>query len=604
MQERPYQTQYVDGIQLNQSNLMISTMRSGKSYILERIIERYFTGKRVLILVGMRNIVLQLADYFDDHTFILTGKHHDDNKHIQLATFQTFQRRSIDLSSYDLVAIDEAHMRYDTKLVKEIRSLSCTRLFMTGTPLKPNGRFLDDSIDNILEFTSMKQMLSDGYLAPTRFISRYNLLADESSIGVRNGEYIDTDIERVLDKSAVVDQLVADANQLNWATEHKCILYVNSIHTAMKVFDAFADPANVRVIHSKLSKSQLEVVTNWYEDCTNGIIINVRMLTIGYDSPTTDTILYLTPTRVTSLFLQSVWRASTLNGNKQATVYDYSGTLSRINPFFNDWRKEKPTCREQCAKLKNPMERFFCEASCVSEPPMSTCDGQLPYSLIDNPYVSNFTISSGEPCGETVPVFNMSFKSTEPSVGVLRKWSKCKCGCVSYYDVATLTEPSQMITMYQDEVPSNCVTILYSQEHGKALAILDDLNKPTYSFKMFTNSTELYEHCLKYFNDQPFTILSNAKSKLPNVVVDTELNYALPLVNWESESNTGLIKKLIRSKLEHICEHFSIRKGYAYYQMKNITSQNAKQIMNTLNSSDLSRAALIKCFKKIEPKDN
>lgn len=600
---RWYQHKYIDNIQLNQSNIIIATMGAGKTLILKGIVDKYFANKRVLIITNRRNLTLQLAKAFDEHTFILAGKSHDESHNIHLATTQTFMRREHDLNDYDMVCVDEIHETYNTKVVKLIRELSCTRIYLTGTPLNSRGTFLGE-FDNELEFTNIKQMIDEGYLAPTRFMSRANLLSDESEIGTRNGDYVDADIERIIQKQDLINWIVKDNEQYKWSTEHKCILYANSISTAQKIVDAFADPINVRVIHSKLSKSELTEVADWFESCVNGILVNVRMYTTGTDIPTCDTIINLTATKILSLYLQSIWRASRYLPGKVATVVDYSGNLHKFNPFFNEWHKKKPGCKEQCAKLKNPMERFFCEASCVSEPPMTNCTGSLPYSLIDNPYVSNFTISSGEPCGESVPVFNMQFKSTEPSVGVLRRWTKCKCGCVSYYDVQTLTEPSSMILMYQDEVPSNCVTILFSQEHGKALAILDDLSRPTYSFKMFTSSTELYEHCLKYFNDKQFTLLSNAKSKLPNVTVSTELNYALPLVNWESEQNTGLIKKLIRSKLEHICEHFHMKKGYAYYQIANVNTQNAKATMNLLNSTDLSKPKLLKYFKSIQPKDS
>ena len=601
MVDRPYQTQYINGIQPNKSNLLISTMRSGKSHMLERIIDKHFAGKRVLVLVGMRNIVLQLANYFPDHTFILAGKHHDDTKHIHLATFQTFVRRDVDLSSYDLIAIDEAHMRYDTTIVKQIRALNCTRLFMTGTPLKPNGRFLDPTIDNILEFTSMKQMLEDGYLAPTRFISRYNLLASESEIGVKGGEYVDVDVERILDKQAVVDQLVADATEFKWATEHKCILYVNSITTATKVFDAFADPFNVRVIHSKLTKQQLADVTDWYGSTDHGIIINVRMLTIGYDSPSTDTILYLTPTRIVSLFLQSVWRASTLNGDKVASVYDYSGTLGRINPFFNDWRKAKPTCREQCESIRDPMQRFFCQASCKSDPPMSNCTGQLPYSFIDNPYVSNFTVHAGSPCGESVPSFECKFKTTEPAIGISRRWRKCKCGTVTYYDIETLQKPSEMVELYQAEVKRDTVTVVYSREHKKAIAAFDCLNKSSYSIFKFNSSQELYEKCLEYF-PSTFQIVSNiAMPKLPNVAVDKSLDFVLSLItDWDSD-NKGLVRKLIKAKCLSIVDFLGMKKGFVYYFMKGVTSKNEKEVLEFLNGESINRQKLSKFSQKISP---
>lgn len=600
---RPYQDKYINSIQLNKSNLLISFMRSGKSRILKGIVDKYFSDKRVLILVGMRNIVLQLSEEFDNHTFILSGKKHNPDELIHIGSFQTLARRDIDLSSYDLVAIDEAHMRYNTAIVKEIRALTCTRLFMTGTPLKPNGSFLDTSIDNIMEFTSAKQMLSDGYLAPTNFYSRFNLLDESDGIGVRNGEYIDQDIERVLDKQAVVAQLVADNQQFNWSTQHKAILYVNSINTATKVCSAFNDSTNVRVIHSKLVKSELASVTDWFDSTPNGILINVRMYTIGVNVPTCDTILYLTPTRITSLFLQSVWRSSTLWKGKVASVFDYSGTINRISPYFDDWTGKKPSCHEACESITDPFERYMCMASCDGEGPMQECTGTLSKSNSMNPYVSNHRIISTDikPCGELVPVHMNSYRTLDKpdTMGTITKHAKCKCGFHSAYDIATITEPSELVAMYNENNPLPTATVIYSAEHKRAIVVLDNCTTRKFKVIPFTSSEDMYKACVAYFNHKQFNCISNVRIPIiPNTFVDKSIGDIIPLIkNWEKPSN--VIKKLIKLKLLSILNYLGIKEGYAYYQMKLITPQTEYATMEFLLSANITKQSLISYFNKL-----
>ena len=72
MQARPYQTQTVDSIQLNQVNLCCLPMRAGKSYIIKLIVDKY-QFKKVLVVVGIRKVVEQLASYFPSHTHILAA---------------------------------------------------------------------------------------------------------------------------------------------------------------------------------------------------------------------------------------------------------------------------------------------------------------------------------------------------------------------------------------------------------------------------------------------------------------------------------------------------------------------------------------------------
>ena len=604
MKYRPYQNQYIDNIQLDKSNLLIATMRAGKSLILKGIIDKYFTNRKVLILVGIRHVIEQLATYYDDYSFILAGKPFDHSKHIHLGTFQTLQRRDIDLSEYDMICIDEIHMRFNTAIVKEIRKLPCTRIYMTGTPIKSNNTFLSDEFDNVLEFTNIRQMIDDGYLAPTRFMSIGNMLSNESELRKQNGDYVNEDIDRIIDRTALIQWIVADDSKYNWSTQHKAIMYTNSIATTERIVSAFNSP-NVRAIHSKLSKSELESVREWFEQTPNGIIVNCRMLTVGVDIPSADTVIYLLPTMIHSLFLQSIFRASTKYGDKQATVYDYSGMLNKVNPYDNEWRKSKLSCKEQCAKQypDDLLAQYFCMESCTSNPILVPCIGKLSPALADNPFISNYTIFEGIPCGESRPVWEFEYKSQDVSLGLVRKWSKCKCGCVTFYDVKTLTDPVELIQVYDDSKPCNTVSIVYSPEHHKALAVFDDITKPKYRIFMFDSSEELYKQACDFFKSKPFQILSShPMPKLPNVAVDKSLLAAEPAIRWNSD-NKGFIRHLIKAKLSELVEFFGMKPGYTYFNMKNVTDDNQKSVLNFLNSNHIDRSQFLKFFKQLQPKE-
>ena len=607
MQARPYQQQYIDGIHIDQSNMLVAPMRAGKSYILEQIIDKYFSDKKVLIIIGMRNVILQLAEYYTeaDRTFILSGKPFDNDKRIHLATFQTYTRRDIDLSQYDLVAIDEIHIRFNTDIVKQIRKLSCTRLYLSGTPINNRNKFLSDEFDNVMEFTNVKKMIEDEFLAETKFFSLGNLIGNGQDLKVRNGDYANEDIDRIIDKSALMDWLIADNDKYGWSAQHKTIMYTNSIATATKIMDRFNSP-DVRVIHSKLTKTESEEVMDWFENTTHGIIINCRMLTVGVDIPSADRIVYLVPTKIHSLFLQSIFRASTKFGDKVAEVYDYSGMLGKVSPYWHDWKSDKGTCLEQCAKLSDPIEQYFCADSCKGDGPLIPCTGRLPSSYADYDFIGNFKSITGEPCGESNPMWEYQYKRKEPSIGLITKYTKCKCGYVSSYDVQTIAAPSDMIEVYEAEptTTKNTITILYSRAHKKAIALLDAPDNPTYKVTFFDSSEEMYEGAVKYFNNKPFQIISNiAMPKLANVHVDRGLDAAIPLVSWDSGSTSGFIKRLIKMKMEHICEFHGIKSGWVYYQMKGITKQVEKPTMNFLIQSDLQRADFLKYFKKLN-KDN
>ena len=601
MTYRPYQQQYIDNIQITKSNLIISPMRSGKSLIIKGIIDKYFSDKKVLIIVGIRHIVLQLATYYaeSDFTFILAGKDFDHTKRIHVSSFQTLTRRDIELTDYDAVFVDEIHMRFNTDIVKQIRKLNCTRVYFTGTPITNRNTFLSDEFDNVLEFTNIKQMIEDGYLAPTRFLMIGNMLKDEDSMKLRNGDYVNEDIDQIIDKTALIDWIIKDDSVYEWSTNHKTIMYTNSIATTEKIVNQFNSP-NVRAIHSKLTTKQIEDTMHWFESVSNGIIINCRMLTVGVDIPSADTVVYLLPTKIHSLFLQSIFRASTKSGDKVATVYDYSGMLNKVNPYDNQWKKPKLSCKDQCIKQypNDPLAQYFCMEACKSNPILVPCRGQLPISLAEHPFISNYQIHSGKPCNESRPMWEYEYKQTNPSTGILTKWTKCKCGCVTSYDVRTLAEPSAMIQVYSDAKPTNTVTVLLSVEQHKALALFDDLSSKLYHIGMYDSSDAIYEAATQYFQSKPFQIMSNVQLKLPNVQVNPNLDQVMPLIDWFSD-NQGFIKKLIKAKLTSIVSDFAMKPGYTWYVLNAVNESNQKSVLQFLKS-DPDRSKFIKYFKKLQ----
>lgn len=599
MNYRPYQLEYINNIQLNKSNLVISTMRSGKSVIIKGIIDKYFPDKKVLIITGIRHVITQLATYYTDYSFILAGHKYDHTKLINLATFQTFSRRDIALEEYDAIFVDEVHMRFNTDIVKQIRKLSCTRVYFTGTPITNRNTFLSDEFDNVLEFTNIKQMIDDGYLAPTRFLMIGNMLKDEDSMKLRNGDYVNEDIDQIIDRTALIDWIIKDDSVYEWSTKHKTIMYTNSIATTEKIVTQFSSP-NVRAIHSKLTAKQIEDTMNWFESTSNGIIINCRMLTVGVDIPSADTVVYLLPTKIHSLFLQSIFRASTKSGDKVATVYDYSGMLNKVNPYDNQWKKSKLSCKDQCIKQypNDPLAQYFCMEACKSNPILVPCRGQLPISLAEHPFISNYQIHSGKPCNESRPMWEYEYKQTNPSTGILTKWTKCKCGCVTSYDVRTLAEPSAMIQVYSDAKPTNTVTVLLSVEQHKALALFDDLSSKLYHIGMYNSSDAIYEAATQYFQSKPFQIMSNVQLKLPNVQVNPNLDQVMPLIDWFSD-NQGFIKKLIKAKLTSMVSDFAMKPGYTWYVLNAVNESNQKSVLQFLKS-DPDRSKFIKYFKKLQ----
>lgn len=232
MQARPYQQTAVDSIKLNQVNLCVLPMRAGKSYLIKLIIDKY-QFKKVLIVVGYRKIVQQLASYFPSHTHILSGLPFDHTQQVHLASFQTIANRDINLSEYDLIVQDEYHSRTSATASNVVFQPNCTVILLTGTPLTNNNRLLTKDIDNFIQPITIKEMIENNWLTPTRFMSNSTILGDYADqLSTNKQDFDESIVRQIIQKEHLLNNIVTLIDDNHLATQHKCIVYVNYIATA------------------------------------------------------------------------------------------------------------------------------------------------------------------------------------------------------------------------------------------------------------------------------------------------------------------------------------------------------------------------------------
>ena len=610
LKPRPYQSLATNNVQEKKINLIVMPQRSGKSFTMEMIIQT-LQPKKTLIIVGYRKIILQLKNYFDDSTFILSGKPFNSNAAVHIASFQTLDNRNIDLSQYDCIIQDEYHSRTSKKAKSIVFQENTTICLFTGTPLDNKNRLLTKDIDNLIQPTSVKELIENKWLAPTQFSMNSNMIERNSQdLFTKKQDFDETVVRRIIQKEDLLELIKQQVVKDQLDTQHHTVIYVNYIATADALYQKLSDCNNVNIVHSKMTqKNQDQALLN-YENSPAGIIISVRSLSLGWDSPKTDRLIYGLFTMIHSLALQILWRASTINpddSTKVAKVYDMVGQLSTVNPYtnFKEYGRYKPSCKEQCKEFpENSIERHFCLETCtIPEDSFIICDGKPSYSFEEDPYRSDFKVY-GTPCKQGSPFWAMDYKSITPlnSTGIIYKWSKCpNCGTKTRYTLHTMTLPSKAIEMYSDEVTieQNEIIFIYNKPLKKGLMIISDLKLKNYKYKMVSSSDELYQNALDTFKQRTFAISSNINlKKLVNINIDSNINNLVPLVNWNNEQ-PKVMKQIIKHLVASKVEEFEMKKGFTFFFMKNVTPDIERLVFKKLEKID-DRYGLIKLNKQLE----
>jgi len=608
MKARSYQTRASREVIPQKVNLIVSPMRSGKSYIMKLIHDR-LEPKKTLIIVGYRKIVLQLQGYFDSSSFILSGKSFDKTKAVHIATFQTIANRDIDLSQYDLIMQDEYHSRLSKRAQDIVFQKDCTVCLFTGTPLDNKNRRLTKGIDSWIQPVSIQEMIDNAWLAPTRFLVNGNMLVKHST--ELEGNRLDFDekvVRRIIQREDLLVLIKDLIVREELDTTHNTVIYVNYIETANELYELLSNLNNVNIVHSKMSQKAQDEALERYQS-TEGIVISVRSLSLGWDSPVTDRVIYGLFSKIHSNALQMLWRGSTIDPNnpeKETIVYDMVGQLDVVNPYtdFKEYGKHKDSCREQCMEFpENSIARDICLESCTTPEEMFiVCNGEPSFSFEQDPYKSNFK-TQGTPCKEGHPFYEYTYWTKRPkdSIGILYKYSECPCGFTTRYTLETMTQPSKVVEMYQEHLPQNSVMILVKPKSSLALLIIDDVKeKKSYIYKYVKGQEGAYEALLRHFRGRKFSIISNLSlNKLKGSKHEPKLDYLLQYVDWEDINGQEVMRQLITSRIRGHVARAGFKQGYTYLMMAHVNSQNEKEVYSKVKNK-LGKQALKTLFKKLE----
>ncbi len=170
-------------------------------------------------------------------------------------------------------------------------------------------------------------LIQDGYLCP--LISRGgSARADLSGVKVRGGEYVEHDLAEAVDRSELVeaacDEMVAHA-----VNRHSWIVFAVSIAHAEHVADALnRRGVAAAVVHGGTPHAERDRLIAAFQAQQIRALVNVNVLTTGFDAPNIDCVVMLRPTKSAGLYVQMVGRGFRLNSSKTNTlILDFAGNI-------------------------------------------------------------------------------------------------------------------------------------------------------------------------------------------------------------------------------------------------------------------------------------
>ena len=278
----------------------------------------YSGGERALILQHRDELVAQNRRTFHRYhagatSGVVDSSHKQFGNEVTFAMVQTLARDNAleHLRPVDTLAIDEAHHAAAgswMKIVERCRELNPdTRLLgLTATPERADRKSLRVCWDNVADQITIGELIASGNLiAPRTFVVDVGVQADLRGVKKSMAEYDMSAVEAIMDKMAVNDDVVR-----HWkdkAGDRSTVVFCSTVEHAKHVCEAFRS-AGVSAEVVSQETSNRESILGRFDRGEIQVIVNVMVLTEGWDCQRVSCVVLLRPSSHKSTMIQMIGR--------------------------------------------------------------------------------------------------------------------------------------------------------------------------------------------------------------------------------------------------------------------------------------------------------
>lgn len=361
----------------------------GKTVILAEITKqaiKRWPKTKVLILSHVKEILYQNHKALEFHTGLEIGIYSAgiglrEVEQVTVASIQSVFRKPQLFEDYDLIIIDECHRipkGDNTMYLKFFAGLNNPKYFgLTATPYRLGSGLIygeEDSIftDLIYDLTSKEkfnQLIEDGYLCNLK-VQATDMSLDVDGIKTVAGDFDNKQLSENLDvtkitKVAVQEIIRSGKNYKKWL-----IFAIDIAHAENIAEELAANDIPTMVIHSKMEFDR-DTVIRHYKLGSFRAIVNVNVLTTGFDDPEIDLIALLRPTKSPVIHVQTIGRGLRIAPNKDhCLILDFSGNTERLGPINDIQIKKKGKGR----KGGEPITKTCPECGTIHAPAVRVCE--------------------------------------------------------------------------------------------------------------------------------------------------------------------------------------------------------------------------------------
>lgn len=351
---------------------------AGKSLVIAEL-ARLAKG-RVLVLAHVRELVEQnhakYITFGQDAGIYSAGLNRkESNQKVIFGSIQSIARASEDFfESFSLLVIDECHrvsVDGETQYFQVISKLQKLNpelciLGLTATPYRlglgwiyqfnTHKKMLQTSAERFFKKCifdlSIRFMIKNNFLTAPIKIDSPVACYDFSSLKLNGSSFVTAQVEALLKDQKRITPLIIK-NIIEMSAERKGVMiFTSSVNHAIEIMKCLPPYVSALVVGDTDGEERDEIIEAFKQQKLK-YLVNVSVLTTGFDAPHVDVIAILRPTESVSLYQQIIGRGLRLSpGKTDCLILDYTGQGHDL--FSPEIDENKPTSESVMVEVDCP----------------------------------------------------------------------------------------------------------------------------------------------------------------------------------------------------------------------------------------------------------
>jgi len=241
----------------------------------------------------------------------------------------------------DGVAVHNCHLISQNKETMYRKFLSQAKISnsrvkvvgLTATPYRLQSGIIfghkEKTFDNCCYAIGVRDLIDEGFLSPLVTMGTSDS-PDLKNVRIRAGEYFSKDLDAILENADLVQSSVKEA--IAKTSGRKSVLvFASSIRHAQMILDELKNQGQrANIITGETHPAIRDCVINGFRENNYKWLVNVAVLTTGFDAPMIDCVVVMRPTMSKGLWYQMVGRGFRLAPDKEnCLILDFGDNALR-----------------------------------------------------------------------------------------------------------------------------------------------------------------------------------------------------------------------------------------------------------------------------------